>query len=222
MSRAKKFIKDCTRHCSNELCAVEDRFGKKVISYHEWLSPEQALMAVEIAREEIKAEIERLIKSYSPIWSSEGKYRIEAYKELLEWLDTTSMNDIQEEYTHEDLEKASQSYSDKYNDDCFDAIGSKCTHIIDAFKAGAQWQKEQKVLNDNNKEYHRVPSTTLKRLYMNEAKYELLKSDIIEGIVGDFEKGTTHNYLTIKIPMLLCPSNCAKGDKVKLIIIKEE
>ena len=77
-------------------------------------------------------------------------------------------------------------------------------------------------LGNNNKECHRVPSPTLKRLYMNEAKYELLKSDIMEGIVGDFEKGTTHNYLTIKIPMLLCPSNCAKGDKVKLIIIKEE
>lgn len=75
---------------------------------------------------------------------------------------------------------------------------------------------------NSNKGYHRVSSTTLKRLYMNEAKYELLKSDIMEGIVGDFEKGTTHSYLTIKIPMLLCPSNCAKGDKVKLIIVREE
>ena len=79
----------------------------------------------------------------------------------------------------------------------------------------------EKLVN-SNKGYHRVSSTTLKRLYMNEAKYELLKSDIMEGIVGDFEKGTTHSYLTIKIPMLLCPSNCAKGDKVKLIIVREE
>ena len=31
MSKAEKFIEDCTNHCSNELCAVEDRFGKKVI-----------------------------------------------------------------------------------------------------------------------------------------------------------------------------------------------
>ena len=53
MSKAEKFIQDCTRNCSNELCAVEDRFGKKVISYHEWLTPDQALRAVEIAREEI-------------------------------------------------------------------------------------------------------------------------------------------------------------------------
>ena len=50
--KAEEFIKDCTRCCSNELCAVEDRFGKKVISYHPWLTPEQARSAVEIAREE--------------------------------------------------------------------------------------------------------------------------------------------------------------------------
>ena len=53
MSKAEKFIKDYTRGCSNELCAVEDRYGKKVISYHEWLTPEQALAAVEIEREEL-------------------------------------------------------------------------------------------------------------------------------------------------------------------------
>lgn len=53
MSRAEKFIKDCTRSCSNELCAVEDRYGKKILSYREWLTPEQALRAVEIAREEM-------------------------------------------------------------------------------------------------------------------------------------------------------------------------
>lgn len=53
MSKARQFIKDCTRGCSNELCAVEDRYGKKVISYHEWLTPEQALAAVEIERKEL-------------------------------------------------------------------------------------------------------------------------------------------------------------------------
>ena len=51
--KAEQFIKDYTNHCSNELCAVEDKFGKKVISYREWLTPDQALRAVEIAREEL-------------------------------------------------------------------------------------------------------------------------------------------------------------------------
>ena len=97
----------------------------------------------------------------------------------------------------------------------------KSTIDIDGIKGAdiLAWLEKQ---SNPNKEYHRVPSTILKRLYMNEAKYELLKSDIMEGIVGDFEKGTTHSYLTIKIPMLLCPSNCIKGDKVKLIIVREE
>ena len=53
MGKAKQFIKDYTSRCSNELCAVEDKYGKKVISFREWLSPEQALRAVEIAREEL-------------------------------------------------------------------------------------------------------------------------------------------------------------------------
>jgi len=53
MSKAEKFIQDYTKNCSNELCAVEDRFGKKVISYHKWLTPDQARRAVEIAMEEV-------------------------------------------------------------------------------------------------------------------------------------------------------------------------
>ena len=59
MSRAEKFINDCTRNCSNELIAVESRAGKEVVSYHEWLTPDQARRAVEIAREEM---IEKAIK----------------------------------------------------------------------------------------------------------------------------------------------------------------
>ena len=83
-------------------------------------------------------------------------------------------------------------------------------------------QKEQTLLNDNNKKYHRVPSTTLKRLYMNEAKYELLKEDITDGYIDTFVKEGSHNYLKIKIPMILCPTNCKKGDKVKLIMVKDK
>lgn len=64
MSKAEKFISDCTRNCSNELIAVESRAGKEVISYHEWLNPEQARKAVEIAREEM---IEKACDSYCKV-----------------------------------------------------------------------------------------------------------------------------------------------------------
>lgn len=53
MSKVRQFIKDCTRGCSNELGTVEFKDGLKVTSYHEWLTPDQALAAVEIAREEL-------------------------------------------------------------------------------------------------------------------------------------------------------------------------
>ena len=62
MSKSEKFISDCTRNCSNELISVESRASKKVISYHEWLTPDQARKAVEIARKEILLEVEEWIK----------------------------------------------------------------------------------------------------------------------------------------------------------------
>ena len=53
MSKAEKYISDCTRNCSNELIALESRAGKEVVSYNEWLTPDQARKAVEIARKEV-------------------------------------------------------------------------------------------------------------------------------------------------------------------------
>lgn len=49
---AVEYIKKYTKRCSNELVSVEDRYGKKVISYREWLTPENAIAAVNIARQE--------------------------------------------------------------------------------------------------------------------------------------------------------------------------
>lgn len=62
MSKAEKFIQDYTRNCSNELVAVESRAGKEVISYHEWITPDQAKKAVEIAREEMIDKFYKWVK----------------------------------------------------------------------------------------------------------------------------------------------------------------
>lgn len=51
-SKVEQYINDYTRGCSNELCSVEDRYGKKVISYHEWLTPDNARAVTQIAKEE--------------------------------------------------------------------------------------------------------------------------------------------------------------------------
>ena len=61
MTKAEIFIKDCTRNCSNELGAFQDRTVTHIVSYHEWLTPEQALRAVEIAGEELVDEITKNI-----------------------------------------------------------------------------------------------------------------------------------------------------------------
>ena len=48
---AEEYIKAYTRGCSNELVGG---------GYHEWLTPENALAAVELAREEFK----KIVKKY--------------------------------------------------------------------------------------------------------------------------------------------------------------
>lgn len=53
----EEYIKEYTRRCSNELVAVESIDGKEVVSYHEWLTPENALEAVRLTREEARQEI---------------------------------------------------------------------------------------------------------------------------------------------------------------------
>jgi hypothetical protein len=52
MSRAEKFIEDCTRNCSNIVVYSGMSEGSE-LRYHEWLTPDQARSAVEIAREEL-------------------------------------------------------------------------------------------------------------------------------------------------------------------------
>lgn len=42
-----------------------------------------------------------------------------------------------------ELEKSIQGYCKEHEDDCFDAIEEGCPYVIEAFKAGANWQKEQ-------------------------------------------------------------------------------
>ena len=76
MSKAEKFIKDCTRICSNELGAIESIEGTRVISYHEWLTPDQALRAVEIAREEIIKWLKTHYRNYK--YNPTGK-KLEAF-----------------------------------------------------------------------------------------------------------------------------------------------
>jgi len=73
----------------------------------------------------IKSKLENLIKEWHLGSSAEAKYRCEAYKELLEYIDS-----LQEEPVNEELEEAANDYAhDIVHDDVFET-----------FKAGAHWQ----------------------------------------------------------------------------------
>lgn len=84
MSKAEKFIQDCTRNCSNELIAVESKAGKEVISYHSWLTPDQARKAVEIAREEMIEKLRKWVASKNKRDSFTFGYIDRHFDELLE------------------------------------------------------------------------------------------------------------------------------------------
>lgn len=57
MSKAEKFISDCTRKCSNECCGEGINVGHGVTlskrCFTPWITPGQAMRAVEIEKEEV-------------------------------------------------------------------------------------------------------------------------------------------------------------------------
>ena len=79
MPKARKrttedYISAYTRHCSNELVAVQDISGKRVVSYHEWLTPENARSVALIAKEStIEAVKEALLSEVLPFFMHGGE-----------------------------------------------------------------------------------------------------------------------------------------------------
>ncbi len=92
-------------------------------------------------KEKIKSEIQRLIKAYSPIQSAEGKYKVEAYEDLLTYIDS-----LKEEPVSNDLEEAAKKAGQKYFPD-ENNIWARPNYEAKAaeyvFIEGVQWQKQQ-------------------------------------------------------------------------------
>lgn len=61
--KTKQFIKINTNRYSNELGSVESKYGKRVISYREWIDPDNAVSACEIEREEVLRDVTIWIKT---------------------------------------------------------------------------------------------------------------------------------------------------------------
>ena len=128
MTKAEKFIKDYTNYCSNELEGGV---------YHEWLTPEQARRAVEIAREEALQE-----EPVSKVWH--GTNETPNYVENDSYIGNydhekvdKALLHLQEESVSDDLVKAADFYSNLFSDIAAPYIRK------DAFIAGANWKEEQ-------------------------------------------------------------------------------
>ena len=69
MSKAEKFIEDYTSNCSN--VAYKNTInGKEFNTYYEWLTPDQARRAVEIARDELMENVCQFIQEHHHKYAS--------------------------------------------------------------------------------------------------------------------------------------------------------
>jgi hypothetical protein len=77
MSKAEQYIKDSTRNDSNRLVSIAEKDYERVISYREWLTPDAALEAVRIAREEV---IERACEWLKNNVTEKGAFSVLSFK----------------------------------------------------------------------------------------------------------------------------------------------
>ena len=148
----------------------------------------------------VVAEIEKRIKTLNeiliknPILSSTLEKLIEENKKVLSILDTIEVKEVQEEPVSKDLEEEALVYSasDTITEDGKLVIDSE---KVNAFKAGAKWQKQQ-----------------------------MKKDAIIVTIESDLDPhGADHGNQNIKCGWgELEAKRFKNGSKVKLIIIKED
>lgn len=60
--KAEQFIKDYTKNCSNRCSTIEQY--ERGDEFHPWLTPDQALSAVKIAREEVIEKACKFLKEH--------------------------------------------------------------------------------------------------------------------------------------------------------------
>lgn len=155
--------------------------------------------------QKIKEEIERRINEYKNWIGYQTDSNYLELKELLQFIDS-----IPEEPVNEDLNDAARDYSlviFRQNGVDMECVGPDS---VSAFKAGAEWQKQQmkEVLQT---EYEKG------RFDMRE---EMMKDAVEAEVFVDYNINFGYGSLTANID--LDEQHLKEGDKVKIIIIKEE
>ena len=151
---------------------------------------------------------------------------IKELKEALNSLDITNkyrlnliraIEYLQEEPVSEDLEEVAQEYTEK---------GSKCQEELDAFKAGAQWQKEKdesitkdlsEYINELSKQFPEVSFAKLSRIAVRVAKWqkEQMMANAIDARCFGFQGAALFSF---RLPA----SNYLVGSEVKVIVINKD
>ncbi|MFW5517337.1 MAG: hypothetical protein ACOCPA_00600 [Segatella copri] len=183
----------------------------------------------------IKNYLQNQKKEWMLYQSSEAKYRMEAYTELLDFI-----NSIQEEPVSEDLGEAAKSYGDEKEKHAGCGTEFFTCELVKAFKDGAQWEEKQFEKNrlaacdaqtkkeaDREwnfvekmiKEEHRQPT------YSDAIEYgiRLQKEQMMKGAIDATIEHKPNDYVEfipcihVKVDRLF-----KKVERVKVIIMKEE
>jgi hypothetical protein len=179
-------------------------------------------------REIIRAEIERRMKCFKNERNTITKAsdnnlslgaRIAMCEELLSFIDS-----LQEEPVSEDLEEAADCYKDMITPEEVDDSEHAYYYetyteyqIADAFKAGAKWQKEQDQKTIELAEDHAMLAG------MEKMKEQMMKNAVDSEAVLNYYGINDKKYYAIGNEEVDGEKyNLHDGDKVKLIIIKED
>ena len=121
----------------------------------------------------------------------------------------------------EDLEKAAESYCVEICNYAVDSL--EADTAIDAFIEGAKWQKEQMIRDCSVQASYEAEIEKAEERGYNLCKEQMLK-DAVDGAIGYIEECDAH-YLSIydqdELEGIIL-SHFEEGDKVKIIIIKED
>lgn len=176
--------------------------------------------------EKIRQEIERQISAHDNVDHLESfevgkawnRGHRKALESLLAFLDTLSdepdksLEEAAEEYRRESYRKSVMPNTDG-------PIPEYGGNVKDAFIAGAEWQKEQDVTEMVQSE-NPLSVAYANRCFENgkQAMKEQMMKDAVEADVFDFSSNLPRPYAHISLP----PNKYHTGDKVRIIIVKEE
>ena len=176
--------------------------------------------------ERIKAEIERQIKDYRLSRSAEGKYRYEAYRELLTFIDS-----LKTEPVSENLKDMAERYATNIEKQCYNLTAYDKELIVDTFKTGAYWQKvelynEETFSDDFDEEFDHFiycQMDTIRdnvRHFIRWTRERLMENAIScricwhDGFYPDFSEEQLNDVIK--------EQGIHVGDKVKVLIFKED